>query len=193
MYYTSTAVATSYNSKIGPDSTQMKANDPADIFTAPITKITFARYDRVPYLKDTSVEGDGESNIYRWEYIMSIDFRTVVDFNAGIVKFDDDHVPTDNRITAFIQREDGSAKSWGEITGGFVSESMTVGTIHRVTGNSNTAANKVQVNAQYHFNLFDNFGGYRSYEDLCHGRIDDFNIYLNNEYSEIRKRSARRA
>ena len=113
--------------------------------------------------------------------------------DAGIVKFDYDHVPTDNRITAFIQREDGSAKSWGEITGGFVSESMTVGTIYRVTGNTNTASNTAQVNIQYHFNLFDNFGSYRSYEDLCHGRIDDFNIYLNNEYSEIRKRSSRRA
>ena len=195
MYYTSTAVATSYNSKIGPDSSQIQSNDPADIFTAPVTKIAFARYDRVPYLKDASVEGDGESNIYRWEYIMSIDFRTVIDFNAGIVKFDDDHVPTDNRITAFIQREDGSAKSWGEITGGFVSESMTVGTIHRVTGNGNTSSSRVQTSTQYHINLFDNFGGYRSYEDMCHGRINDFNIYLNggDRFIDIKKRSSKMA
>ena len=141
MYYTSVLVANSYNNKVKDDPTAIQSNSPADIFSAPVTKIAFARYDRVPYTNDGTMTGDGEDNIYGWEYIMNIDFRTVTDFNAGVVKFDDDHVPTDNRITAFIQREDGSVKPWGEITGGFVSEFMTVGSVYRVGHESPSGPN----------------------------------------------------
>jgi WD40 repeat protein len=35
--------------------------------------------------------------------------------NDGVVKFDGDHAAKDNRVTAFIQRGDGSIKPWGEI------------------------------------------------------------------------------
>ena len=108
------------------------------MFTAPVTKFAFARYDRVPYTDngtaadDDSKVADGESNIYRWENVTEIDFRTVADLNAGVVKFTSNHLTKDNRVTVFIQRGDGSVKPWGQITGGFVSETMTVGNIYRV-------------------------------------------------------------
>lgn len=187
MYYTSTLVANAYNERIKDDLTKIKSNDPADIFTAPVTKIAFARYDRVPFLSTNDIQGDGETNIFRWEYIMNSDFRTVTDFNAGAVKFDDDHGTSDNRVTAFIQRGDGSAKSWGEITGGFVSDSMTVGSIYRVSGDNNSAS----LTRIIYTSVFDLFNSKASYENSRFGRVDDFNIYLNSEnnYLESKKRN----
>lgn len=48
-----------------------------------------------------------------------------VDFNEGAVKFDSDHMTTDNRIAMFAQREDGSVKRSAEITGGYLSSLVT--------------------------------------------------------------------
>ena len=192
MYYTSTLVANTYNKSIEGDPTKPRSNDPADVFSSPVVKIAFARYDRVPFIagEDGELQGDGETNIFKWEYIMSSDFNTVIDFNAGVVSFNDDHVANDNRVTAFIQREDGSAKPWGEITGGFVSDSMTVGVMHRVeNGNSGSSTNSIVHIANN--NIFDGFGSFDSYEKMCFGRIDDFNIYGNgqNTYFENRRRN----
>lgn len=181
MYYTSTLVTNVYNASIKDDPSKPRSNNPADIFTAPVTKIAFARYDRVPFLPGQDVESDGESNIFGWEYVMNIDFRTVTDFNAGVVKFDGDHAAKDNRVTAFIQRGDGSIKPWGEITGGFVSETMTVGSVfvvHNVPSNpTNNASTKVN-----QINIFGNYGCYGPYKDRCFSRVDDFNIYLNGDH-----------
>ena len=179
MYYTSTLVSNTYNRKIENDPSKIRSNNPADIFSAPITKIAFARHDRVPFIAGSDVGSDGETNIFRWEYITADDFKTVVDFNAGVVKFNDKHVANDNRVTAFIQRGDGSAKSWGEITGGFVSESMTVGSIYRVTATNNNVINN-NMNAMNN-NVFDIFNSRSCYDQMCQGRIDDFNIYLIND------------
>jgi hypothetical protein len=105
----------------------------------------------------------------------------VTDFNDGVVKFDGDHAAKDNRVTAFIQRGDGSIKPWGEITGGFVSETMTVGSVfvvHNVPSNpANNAPTKVN-----QINIFENFGCYGPYKDRCFSRVDDFNIYLNGDH-----------
>ena len=71
MYYTSTLVTNAYNESIKNDPSKPRSNNPADIFTAPVTKIAFARYDRVPFLPGPDVESDGESNIFGWEYVMN--------------------------------------------------------------------------------------------------------------------------
>ncbi len=177
MYYTSTLVTNAYNQSIKDDPSKPISNNPADIFGAPVTKIAFARYDRVPFLPSEDIESDGETNIFGWEYIMNIDFKTVTDFNAGVVKFDGNHGANDNRVTAFIQRGDGSIKSWGEITGGFVSNTMTVGSVF-VVHNPSTSTN----NALTNVNQINIFGNNSYYEDMHLGRVDDYNIYLNSDY-----------
>jgi hypothetical protein len=53
------------------------------------------------------------------------------DLNEGTIAFKSDsdtcRYAYDNRIKLFVQRNDGSVKPAGEITGGFVEKNMTVG------------------------------------------------------------------
>ena len=122
MYYCSPYLSEEYNE-------DHKANTalPTDVFTAPITKMAFARYDRVPY--NTSLEGttnEAASTAKAWEYVMFADHSRPAEFNAGAVKLQD---MTDNRVTMFVQRYDGSVKPAGQITGGFLTDVTGTGNI----------------------------------------------------------------
>ena len=55
------------------------------------------------------------------------DYSAPVDFNDGTVKLDSDFHTENNHITMFAQREDGSVKPKGEITGGYISAKAEVG------------------------------------------------------------------
>ena len=62
---------------------------------------------------------------------MLADHSRPVDLNEGTIAFKADsdtaRYAYDNRITMFVQRSDGSVKPAAEITGGFVTRNVTVG------------------------------------------------------------------
>ena len=122
MYYCCPIVSEDYNDAKKKDTVM-----PDKVFTAPISKIAMARYDRVPY--NTQLNGmDGTgSTLVPWEYVMYADHSAPVDFNAGAFKLNSTGYIDDNRVTMFVQRFDGSIKPAGQITGGFVEESMIFG------------------------------------------------------------------
>ncbi|MBP1588091.1 MAG: hypothetical protein ILO53_06815, partial [Clostridia bacterium] len=107
-----------------------------EVFTGYLTQLALSQYDRVPY--NTSLAGtmeDTQNSVRPWEYVMLADGSRAADLNEGTVAFiNTAHFAYDNRITMFVQRSDGSVKPAGEITGGFVERSMTVGIAY-----SNTA------------------------------------------------------
>lgn len=108
---------------------------PQNVYTSHITKLGFARYDRVPY--NTSLEGaaNSQQSVSRWEYVMFSDNKRVANFNSGAVMYNTtSNFADDIRLTMFAQRYDGSVKPSAEITGGFVSEKMAVG---KVVSNEN--------------------------------------------------------
>ena len=122
MYYCSPVVSEEYNDAKGANTAM-----PDEVFSAPISKMAFARYDRVPY--NSSLPGTDEtgSTILPWEYVMLSDHSAPADFNAGAFWIDNDGYMDDNRITMFLQRYDGSFKPCGQITGGFLDEYMYFG------------------------------------------------------------------
>ena len=107
---------------------------PQDVFTGFCKDFALSRYDRVPY--NTSLEGTTETGTgyTPWEYVMYRDNSTHADLNKGLVsiKKDDDytHYAQDIRVTMFVQRSDGSVKPAGEITGGFLSPTVDIGSIY---------------------------------------------------------------
>ena len=123
MYYCSPVVSEEYNDDHGAATVM-----PDEVFSAPISKMAFARYDRVPY--SSSLPGTDETGgtLSPWEYVMQSDHSAWADFNAGAFGFDNDGYPEDNRISMFLQRYDGSIKPCGQITGGFLDEYMDFGT-----------------------------------------------------------------
>ena len=131
MYFASPWYSSRYNTNTGA-STLL----PQEVFTGYLTQLALSQYDRVPY--NTSLAGtmeDTQNSVRPWEYVMLADGSRAADLNEGTVAFiNTAHFAYDNRITMFVQRSDGSVKPAGEITGGFVERSMTVGIAY-----SNTA------------------------------------------------------
>ena len=128
MYFSNTWYANIYNN----GRTAGRADPPEEVFSAPLTKLGFARYDRVPY--NTALEGtqSGGETVYQWEYVMQANNARQVDFNAGVVNVNGAGVMDDIRVTMFAQRGDGSVKPSAQITGGFVSDVMKLCEMHRV-------------------------------------------------------------
>lgn len=126
MYYATPWYSSRYNANNGAGTYL-----PQDVFSGYYTNFAMARYDRVPY--NTSLTGttNTQDSVKPWEYIMLADSSRPAELNEGTVAFDASdeysHYATDNRITMFAQRSDGSVKPAGEITGGFVAKNMEVG------------------------------------------------------------------
>ena len=128
MYYCSPYTSARYNRAQKKAGTGVVTALPEKVFSAPLSKLAFALYDRVPYnssLPGTSPTGN---EIMKWEYVMLSDHSAPADLTAGTGIFSGDSF-VDNRVTMFAQRSDGSVKPAGEITGGFVAEQMQVGTL----------------------------------------------------------------
>lgn len=128
MYYCSPYTSARFNRAQSKAKTGIVTALPEEVFSAPLSKLAFALYDRVPYnssLPGTSPTGN---EIMRWEYVMLSDHSAPADMTAGTGVFSGDTF-VDNRVTMFAQRLDGSVKPAGEITGGFVAEQMKVGTL----------------------------------------------------------------
>ena len=128
MYFCSIYTSERYNRAQKKAKTGVVTELPNTVFSAPLSKLAFANYDRVPYntsLPSTSSTGN---EIKKWEYIMLSDNSKPVDFTEGTVSFTGE-CHNDNRVTMFAQRLDGSVKPAGEITGGFIAEQMRVGTL----------------------------------------------------------------
>ena len=125
MYYASQFWSKSYNSD---HRTNTKL--PMSVFTGPYVNMAFAPYDRVPYNTSLPATTETSETPVKWEYVMRSDNSAPADLNAGIAAVNSDHRAQDVRITMFAQRMDGSVKPAGEITGGFVSETMDVGKVY---------------------------------------------------------------
>ncbi len=126
MYYTTTYAANSYNERVQKQEDPVFSSMPKDYLKSPLTKLAVATHDYVPYSVDLSATSSGsEDKTKAWEYVMQSNNKDRVDFNEGAVKFDSDHMTTDNRIAMFAQREDGSVKRSAEITGGYLSSLVT--------------------------------------------------------------------
>ena len=124
MYFASQYWSSSYNS-------DNRANTklPMNVFTGPYVNMAFAPYDRVPYNTSITTTSTGEAPV-KWEYVMQSDNSAPANMNGGIAAVDSDGHAKDTRITMFAQRLDGSVKPAGEITGGFVSDTMDVGKVY---------------------------------------------------------------
>ena len=125
MYYTTVYNAKKYNKNKGTDARKMMSSMPDDYFKTPLTKIAFALGDRVPY--QDGISSSGLSNNLPWERVLYDDNKTAAELNDGAVWFDDDYNSMENRIYMFAQREDGSVKGAGEITGGNTSDETIYG------------------------------------------------------------------
>ena len=125
MYYTTPFVAKRYNEKAMKDSDKILSTMPKDYMKAPLTKLGFALYDYVPYSQDLAAQSPGSNAPVAWEYVLKKDYSAPVEFNEAAISFDKDHMMNDNRISMFVQREDGSVKSGAEITGGYTSNLVT--------------------------------------------------------------------
>ena len=125
MYYTTMHVANKYNKTAKNDPSKKLSAMPKDYLHSPLTKIGFALNDYVPYSKDLEASSSGAKEQKAWEYVMNSDNKSHLDLNEGAVSFDSDHMMTDNRITMFAQREDGSVKKSAEITGGYSTALIT--------------------------------------------------------------------
>ena len=101
------------------DVSHMLSTMPKDYLKSPLTKIGFAQYDYVPYSKPLDASSSDSTGVMPWEYVMLSNNKVQVDLNEGAVDFGSDHMMSDNRISMFVQREDGSVKPSAEITGGY--------------------------------------------------------------------------
>ena len=119
MYYTTTFAAKNYNETYQTDVSHMLSTMPKDYLKSPLTKIGFAQYDYVPYSKPLDASSSDSTGVLPWEYVMLSNNKVQVDLNEGAVDFGSDHMMSDNRISMFVQREDGSVKPSAEITGGY--------------------------------------------------------------------------
>lgn len=127
MYYATAYAAKEYNERAKTDKRAILSSMPNNYFSAPLTKIAFSKYDRVPYSEDPEASTSEQSNLMRWEYVMQSNNKQHIDLNEGAIKFDSDYRTSDNRISMFAQREDGSVKPSAEITGGYVDEYDDIG------------------------------------------------------------------
>jgi hypothetical protein len=134
-----------YYSKTHPETLPVQ-----DVFSDYITHLAFTRSDRVPYNTTVGDKNDAGQTELKWEYVMYSDYTSPVDLNAGTIPFgkgfftdskktesegDNAENPvireyiTDNRISMFVQRRDGSVKPSAEITGGFIDATQKVGNL----------------------------------------------------------------
>nr|MCR5586385.1 hypothetical protein [Lachnospiraceae bacterium] len=145
MYYCTPWMTNKYNSKVADNIRKIRASSPQDVFSAPITRICFTDYDRVPYLQNatadsmTSASVDAEDNASegslsdlslcedKWEYVLYSNSDTPADLNDGAVIRDEKGYTVNNKVTMFVQRYDGSVKPSAEITGGYVSPKVESG------------------------------------------------------------------
>ena len=130
MYYCSPYTSERFNRKQKKAKTGVVTVLPQEVFSSPLSKLAFARYDRVPYNSSLAATAETGSEVKRWEYIMLADHSAPADFTSGSHEIGPDGYIADNRVTMFAQRSDGSVKGAGEITGGFVYEVMTVGSLY---------------------------------------------------------------
>ena len=128
MYYCSQYTSARYNRQQSKAKTGIVTALPQDVFSAPLSKLAFALYDRVPYNSSLPGTASTGNEIMKWEYVMLSDHSAPVDFTAGTASYSGNYF-VDNRVTMFAQRLDGSVKPAGEITGGFVADQMKVGTL----------------------------------------------------------------
>ena len=131
LYYCTPYFSAKYNRAQKKANTGVVTALPEEVFSAPITKIAFAQYDRVPYNSSLAGTNTTGNEILPWEYVMFSDHSSPADLNAGAYIFNADGYAPDNRITMFVQRADGSVKPAGEITGGFVTDTMPVGSLFK--------------------------------------------------------------
>ena len=129
MYYCSPYTSERFNRKQKKAKTGIVTVLPEEVFSAPLSKLAFALYDRVPYNSALASTDKTGSEVKRWEYVMLSDHSAPADLTSGSHLIGSGGYIHDNRVTMFAQRSDGSVKGAGEITGGFVSESMTVGSL----------------------------------------------------------------
>ena len=127
MYYATPYAAKEYNQRVKNDPKAMLSSMPDTYYSSPLTKIAFACYDRVPYNEKLEASTSDSRTIMRWEYVMQANNKAHIDLNEGAIKFDNDYKTGDNRISMFVQREDGSVKPSAEITGGYVDEYEDIG------------------------------------------------------------------
>ena len=125
MYYTTPFVAKRYNEKAMSDPNMVLSTMPKDYLKSPLTKIAFAEYDYVPYSKELVKQSPGADKPVAWEYVLKKDYSSPVELNEGAISFDSSHMTSDNRISMFVQREDGFVKGAAEITGGYLTSSVT--------------------------------------------------------------------
>ncbi len=143
MYYASNYLSSWYNKNYNAN-TKL----PQEKFSSYISHIAFASDDRVPYKKQISSKSwmnmdsiDGSmvgwfggvtqtsgSDIVPWEYVLYSDDNGHVNVNEGVVTIEGDHAK-DRRLTMFAQRNNGSVKPAGEITGGFTEKSYEYGVL----------------------------------------------------------------
>ena len=123
MYYCCPVISEDYNDAHGVETVM-----PDEVFSAPISKMAFARYDRVPY--NSSLEGTDETgnDIVPWEYVMLADHSAPANFNSGAFQLNSDGYVENNRVTMFVQRYDGSFKPSAQITGGYTDKNASFGT-----------------------------------------------------------------
>ena len=125
MYYTTTYAAENYNEKMRSEKRPVYSTMPKDYMKSPLTKIAFALHDYVPYSEEIAAASTGGDDLKPWEYVMKSNNKEHLDFNEGAISFDSKHMTSDNRVTMFVQREDGSVKTSAEITGGYKSALVT--------------------------------------------------------------------
>ncbi len=122
MYYTSPYYSAEYNK-----THNAKTRLPQEVFTGYLTKLAFAESDRVPYNETAAATSDSQDAV-RWEYVMQANNTNPANLNENAISYTPHH-GKDVRISMFAQRSDGSVKPSGEITGGFVESTYTVGNL----------------------------------------------------------------
>ena len=129
MYYCSPYRSTRFNKAQVKNKTGIVTALPNEVFSAPLSKLAFARYDRVPYLDKMNGADNSGNPVMPWEYVMFESHNRPADFTSGSAKFEGEGYVVDNRVTMFAQRYDGSVKPSAEITGGFIAKRVEVGTL----------------------------------------------------------------
>ena len=130
MYYCSPYTSAMFNRRQKKLKTGIVTVLPETVFSSPLSKLVFAMNDRVPY-NDSVIQTNATAVFIKpWEYVMLSDHSVPADLTSGSHEIGPGGYVADNRIRMFAQRVDGSVKDAGEITGGFVSETMNVGLLY---------------------------------------------------------------
>ena len=127
MYYCTDYFTEYYNSKHSED--EKLAYPSLYEKFSPVTKIVMAVGDRVPY--NTSLdEQSSDDAVLRWENLLSSD-KKKTDLNLGVLKTDKSgkHM-VENRLYMYIHRYNNAVKPGAEITGGFLTDTETAGTLY---------------------------------------------------------------